>query len=77
MGPGYKEKKKLQIGIYIVLKNYKYTKFLFLNTLRCNHLPKKIKIKKFFTNTRLARNNFFFFVVVVEVRAFIGAVLKI
>ena len=29
-----KKKKKLQIGIHIVLKNYKYTKLLFINTLR-------------------------------------------
>ena len=29
-----KKKKKLQIGIHIVLKNYKYTKLLFTNTLR-------------------------------------------
>ena len=28
---------------HIVLTNYKYTKSLFLNTLRCNHLPTKIK----------------------------------
>ena len=40
-----KKKKKLQIGIYIILKNYKYTKSLFLNTLRCNNLPTKTKTK--------------------------------
>ena len=40
-------KKKLQIRIYIYieLKNYKYSKSLFLNTLRCNHLPTKTKTK--------------------------------
>ena len=40
-------KKKIQIGIHIVSKNYKYTKSLFLNTLRCNHLPTKTKKKNF------------------------------
>ena len=30
----------------MVLKNYKYTKSLFLNILRCNHLPTKTKKKK-------------------------------
>ena len=52
------------MGIYIVLKNYKYTKYLFLNTLRCNHLLTKIKIKinnVFFLNTKLVRIFFFFF----------------
>ena len=39
-------KKKIQIDIHIVLKNYKYTKSLFLNTLRCNHLSKKQKQKQ-------------------------------
>ena len=43
----------------MILTKYKYTKSLFLNTLKYNHLPKKIKeIKKnnvFFLNTRLAR----------------------
>ena len=29
-----KKKKNLQIGIHIVLTNYKYTKLLFINTLR-------------------------------------------
>ena len=45
-----KKKKKLQIGIHIVLTNYKYTKLLFLNTLRYNHLltNKKIIIIMFF-----------------------------
>ena len=38
-------KKKLQINIHIVLKNYKNTKSLFLNTLRCNHLLAKAKTK--------------------------------
>ena len=33
--PEYKEKKKLQIGFHIILKNYKYSKSLFLNILRC------------------------------------------
>ena len=37
------KKKKLQIGTHIVLTNYKYTKFLFLSSLRCNHLPTKKK----------------------------------
>ena len=32
-----------QIDIHIVLKNYKYTKSLLLNTLRCNHLSTKTK----------------------------------
>ena len=44
--PEYKEKKKLQIGFHIILKNYKYSKSLFLNILRYNHLPQKKKIKK-------------------------------
>ena len=30
----------------MVLKNYKYTKSLFLNILRCNHLPTKTKKEK-------------------------------
>ena len=38
-------RKKIPINIHIVLKNYKYTKSLFLNTLKCNHLPTKTKIK--------------------------------
>ena len=62
---GQNIKKKIQIDIYIVLKNYKYSKLLFLNTLRCNHLPTKInnnKIMSFF-NTRLVRFFFFFFFV--------------
>ena len=45
IGPEYKEKKKLQIGIHIVLKNIKYTKSLFLNTLKCNYLRIKTKTK--------------------------------
>ena len=62
------------MGIYIVLKNYKYTKYLFLNILRCNHLPTKTKTKNvFFFNIRLARIFFFF----VEVRAFTVVMLKI
>ena len=36
----YKEKK-----IHIVLKNYKFTKLLFLNTLKYNHIPIKTKTK--------------------------------
>ena len=32
---GIYRKKKIKIGIHIVLKNYKYSKLLFLNTLRC------------------------------------------
>ena len=40
-----KKKKKLQISIYIVLTNYKYTKSLFLNRLKCNHLLEKKKKK--------------------------------
>ena len=73
-GPEYKEK-KLQIGIYIVLKNYKYSKSLFLNTLRSNHLPAKTNKNKIisFFNTRPARTFFFFFLV----RAFTLVVLKI
>ena len=38
-----KKKKILQIGIHIILVNYNYKKSLFLNKLRCNHLPKKKK----------------------------------
>ena len=38
-------RKKIPINIHIVLKNYKYTKSLFLNTLKCNHLPTKTKTK--------------------------------
>ena len=49
MGLEYKEegkkKKKLQISIYMVLKNHKYIKSLFLNTLKCNNLPTKAKTK--------------------------------
>ena len=41
----YKEKKTLQIDIHIASKNYKYTKSLFLNTLRCNYIPIKTKTK--------------------------------
>ena len=53
------------------IKNYKYTKSLFLNTLRCNHLPTKtIFFKK---NTRVARIFFFW----VEIRAFTIVMLKI
>ena len=45
-GLEYKQKKKkLQISIYILLKNYKYTKSLFLNRLKCNHLLEKKKKK--------------------------------
>ena len=36
-----KKKKKIKIGIHIVVKNYKYSKLSFLNTLRCDHLPTK------------------------------------
>ena len=43
-----KKKKKLQISIHIVLTNYKYTKSLFLNTL------------KKYINTRLFFFSFFF-----------------
>ena len=71
-GAEYKEK-EIQIDIHIVLKNYKYLKSLFLNTLRCNHLPtntNKNKIMSFF-HTRLSR--IFFFVV----RAFPLMMLKI
>ena len=69
----YKGKKKCQIGIFIVLKNYKYTKSLFLNTLKCNYVPTKTKRKIiFFLNTRLARN-----FVVDEIRAFTVMMLKI
>ena len=77
MDPGfqYKEKKKkIQISIHIILKNYKYSKSLFLNILRFNHLPTKTKQKQnnVFFNTRLTR-----IFVVVEVRAFTIVVLKI
>ena len=45
----------------MVLTNYKYIKLLFLNALRCNHLPTKAKKKKKkLFNIRLARIfNFF------------------
>ena len=72
-GAEYKEK-KIQIDIHIVLKNYKYLKSLFLNTLRCNNLPtntNKNKIMSFF-HTRLSRIFFFFLV-----RAFTLIMLKI
>ena len=72
---GIYRKKKIKIGIHIVLKNYKYSKLLFLNTLRCNYLPTKTnknKIMSFF-NTKLAKIFFF----LVEVRAFTLVVLKI
>ena len=48
----------------MVFKNYKYSKSLSINILRCNHLlikTNKIKIMSFFFNTRLARIFFFFF----------------
>ena len=78
-----KKKKKLQIVIHIALKNYKYTKSLFLNTLWCNHLliKKKIKIKNkqtklcFFFFLILSCLGFFFFWV--EIRAFTVVVLEI
>ena len=46
----------------MVLTNYKYTKLLFLNTLKCNHLLEKKKKHKIilFFNTKLGR---FFFLV--------------
>ena len=74
-GAGIYRKKKIKISIHIVLKNYKYSKLLFLNTLRCNYLPTKTnknKIMSFF-NTKLAKIFFF----LVEVRAFTLVVLKI
>ena len=40
--------------IYIELKNYKYSKSLFQNTLRCNHLPTKTETKN------KKQNNVFF-----------------
>ena len=61
----------------MVLKNYKYSILLFLNTLRCNHLSTKIKTKKkkvFFFNPRLAR---IFYLFLVEFRSFIVVMLKI
>ena len=64
--------------MYIVLKNDKYSKLLFLNTLRYNYLPiktNKNKIMFFFFNTRLASIIFDF--IFVEVRAFTLVVLKI
>ena len=64
-------RKKIPINIHIVLKNYKYTKSLFLNTLKCNHLPTKTKTKtkkKQKTNKKTNKqtnqknnNNVFFF----------------
>ena len=70
-----KKKKKNPNRHYIVLKIYKYLKSLFINILRCNHLPTKIKTKKkkCFFNTRLVMIFFFF----VKVRAFTVVVLKI
>ena len=62
----------------MVLTNYKYTKLLFFNALRCNHLPTKTTKKKkknnvfSFLNIRLARIFNFF-----EVRAFTKVMLKI
>ena len=58
-----KKKKKIQIGIHIVLTNYKYTKLLFLNILKCNHLLTKTKKGVFFLV-------FFFFCFLVEVKEF-------
>ena len=64
-------RKKIPINIHIVLKNYKYTKSLFLNTLKCNHLPTKTKTKtkknkkqkktNKQTNQKNNNNVFFFF----------------
>ena len=48
----------------MVLKNYKYLKLLFLNTLRYNHLPTKTKTKKnkfFYFSTKLDRIYLFIF----------------
>ena len=55
-----KKKKKLQIGIYAVLKNYKYTKSIFLNTLRDNHLSIKTKTKTKYFFLILGWLRFFF-----------------
>ena len=73
--PECKEKRKLQIDIHIVLKIYKYTKSLFLNTLKCNHLPKQKKKKN-----KKTKNNFFLILgwlgfLFFEVRVFIVVVL--
>ena len=48
--------------LYSIKKNYKYTKSLFLNTLKCNHLSTKTKTKKnnVFFNTKLVRILFYF-----------------
>ena len=59
-------KKKIQIGINIILKNYKYLKLLFLNTLKCNYLPIKTNNNKKCLFLILGWLGFFFFF---EVRA--------
>ena len=55
-GRSIKKKKTSNRHIYIELKNYKYSKSLFLNTLRCNHLPTKTETKN------KKQNNVFFFI---------------
>ena len=63
-GPKYK-KKKIQIGIHIVLTNYQprsIPKSLFLNTLRYNHLStktKKYKIILFLKSTNYCKKHLF------------------
>ena len=56
---------KLQINIHIVLKNYKYSKLLFQNTLTCNYLPTKTNKNKIMSFLILGWLGFF----LVEVRA--------
>ena len=42
---GVKKKSIKKLKIHKIKKNYKYSKFLFLNTLRCNYLLIKTKTK--------------------------------
>ena len=56
-----RKKKLLQIGIHIVLTNYKYIKSLFLNILRCNNPPPKTKKKKKTQNTKHKNKIILFF----------------
>ena len=54
-------KKTIRTGVYTILKNYKYTKSLFLNILRYNHLLIKTKTKTNFFFLILGWLGFFFF----------------
>ena len=46
VGEEVKKEKNNNLRIHIVLINYKYIRSLFLDALRCNHLPTKTKKKK-------------------------------